>query len=67
MIIYTGCGKNALKVFVTKCVENEVLLKDKKEIYYYEPPKEGEDEVCDRSTNLIPTVTKECGKYLIKI
>jgi len=59
--VVEGCGKNALKVFVTKCVENEVLLKDKKEIYYYEPPKEGEDEVCDRSTNLIPTVTKECA------
>lgn len=56
-----GCSDDSLKVFVTKCVENEVLLKSNKKIYYYQPPEEGKDEVCNRSMKLKTTVTEECA------
>jgi hypothetical protein len=50
-----------LNVVITKCVENEVLLKNSKTIFFFEPPKEGEEEVCDRTINVKQTGIEDCA------
>eukprot|EP00833_Pecoramyces_ruminatium_P015775 jgi/Orpsp1_1/1189807/evm.model.d7180000074632.1 len=59
--VVEGCPDDNMNVVITKCVENEVLLKNSKKIFYYEPPKQGEDEICDRTINVDPTGIEECA------
>jgi len=59
--VVEGCPEKNLNVVITKCVENEVLLKNSKTIFFFEPPKEGEEEVCDRTINVKQTGIEDCA------
>jgi len=63
--IVEGCPQNQLNVAISKCVENDKLLKNNKKIYYYNPPKPDEKESCDRTINVKATSEEECAPVQI--